>query len=99
MVANGAVELTSFLLVKNKTLDDFIVATRDIHVWLKNRPGFRSRHTFQDDSGRVHDLVFWDKELQGIKSMQKLMEVFADSPVHSLINQRTVKWYVKTTFS
>ena len=96
---NGAVELTSFHLVKNKTLDDFIAATRDIHVWLCKRPGFRARHLFQDDAGRIHDLVFWDKESQGVKTMQKLMEVFADSPVHLLINQRTVNWCVTPVYS
>lgn len=99
MVTKGAVELTSFLLVKNKTLDDFIAATQDIHVWLSKRAGFRNRNTFQDDSGRVYDLVFWDKESQCINSMHKLMEEFGDSPVHALINQRTVNWCVTQVFS
>lgn len=99
MIANGAVEFTSFFLIKNKTLDDFIAATKDIHVWLSKRAGFRARHTFQDDAGRIYDLVYWDKESQGVSTMQKLMQVFADSPVHSLINQRTVNWCVQPVFS
>jgi len=99
MIANGAVELTSFFLTKNKTIEDFIAATQDIHLWLSKRTGFRARQTFQDDSGRIYDLVFWDKESQGIKTMHKLMEVFAESPVHGLINQRTVNWSIQPVFS
>jgi hypothetical protein len=99
MKQNGAVEVTTFHLVRHKTLNDFITENRDIDVWLRARSGFRSRHIFQDDSGRVHDLIFWDKETQGINSMKKLMEVFATSNVHALINQRTVNWFVQSVFS
>ena len=99
MIADGAVELTTFMLVKNKTLDDFIAATQDIHVWLSKRTGFKKRHTFQDSSNRIYDLVFWENESQGIKSMEKLMDVFSESPVHALINQRTVNWCVTPVFS
>ena len=98
MTADGAVELTSFMLEKNKTLADFILATQDIHVWLSKRAGFRRRHTFQDDSGRIYDLVFWDKKVQGVKAMEKLMVVFPDASVHSMINQRTVNWCVTPVF-
>lgn len=98
MKQNGAVEVTTFHLVRNKTLSDFISENRDIDTWLEARPGFRSRHIFQDDAGRVHDLIFWDKEEQGINSMKKLMDVFADSNVHALINQRTVNWFVQPVF-
>lgn len=96
---NGAVELTTFHLVKSKTLDDFILENHDIDIWLRARPGFRSRHIFQDDSGLVHDLIFWDEEVQGIESMNKLMDVFADSNVHALINQESVNWFVKPAFA
>ena len=98
MKQNGAVEVTTFLLARNKTLSDFIAENHDIDSWLRLRPGFRSRHIFQDDTGRVHDLIFWDKEIQGINSMKKLMEVFAASNVHGLINQRTVNWFVQPVF-
>ena len=99
MVQSGAVELTIFLLVKNKTLDDFLETTQEIHIWLSKRTGFKERKVFQDDSGRVFDLVFWDKESQALNTMHKLMEKFADSDVHGLINQRTVNWCVTPVFS
>lgn len=99
MQVNGAVELTSFFLVKNKTFDDFMEATQDIHVWLGKRKGFRGRHAFQDDAGRIYDMVFWDTKTQGVKTMEKLMQVFADSPVHRLINHRTVNWCVQPVYS
>ena len=98
MIQNGAVEVTTFHLARNKTLNDFIAENRDIDTWLRARPGFRSRHIFQDDSGRVHDVIFWDKEIHGTNSMKKLMEVFATSNVHALINQRTVNWFVQPVF-
>lgn len=98
MITDGAVELTSFMLVRNKTLVDFIAATKDIQVWLSKRAGFRRRHTFQDDSGRIYDLVFWDKEVQGVKAMEKLMTEFSDASVHAMINQRTVNWCVTPVF-
>lgn len=99
MIADGAVELTSFLLTKNKTLNDFIETTQDIHVWLSKQTGFRRRHTFEDDSGRIYDLVFWTKESQGIKAMHDMLEIFAASPVHKMIDQRTVNWCVQPVFS
>ncbi len=91
---NGALEHTSFMLVKGHNLKDFIKTNRDIDVWLKQQPGFRSRHIFQDEDGRVYDLVYWDSVNQGRSASQRLMKNFAESPVHSMINHKTVGWHI-----
>lgn len=90
----GAIEFTSFKLIQGKSINDFIEVNHDIDRWLKKQKGFRSRHISQNEDGLVLDILFWDTEKDGKNSCSKLLNIFADSPIHKMINQRTVSWFV-----
>ncbi len=90
----GAAELTILTLKKNFFLADFIKVNKEIDEWMLEQKGFRSRHMFQGPEDRIFDLLFWDTKAQGRKAMLKLMVIFETSPVHSMIDQRTVDWFV-----
>lgn len=89
-----ALEITTFKLVKGCTGDDFIAANADIDAWLKRRPGFRSRRIVEQDDGIILDMLLWNSAAEAEKSMHRLMNELRNSPVHALINPRTVSWNV-----
>jgi hypothetical protein len=89
-----AMEITTFKLVKGRSGDDFIAANADIDAWLKRQPGFRSRRIVEKDDGTIVDLLLWNSAAEAEASMHRLMDELRDSPVHSMIDQRTVSWNV-----
>jgi hypothetical protein len=89
-----AVEITTFKLVKGYSGDDFIAANGAIDDWLKRQPGFRSRRIVERDDETIVDLLLWNSAAEAKTSMHRLMEEMSDSPVHSMIDQRTVSWNV-----
>ena len=90
----GAIELTTMHLTPGCTLEDFRNANRPIDTWIVKQPGFVSRTLAQDGDGVVIDIVTWTHEAAGEASAKALMQVFADSPIHDIIAQRTVFWTV-----
>jgi len=90
----GGLEMTTFKLTKGVTYQDFIAANADVDEWLKKQPGFQSRHIAQQADGTIVDALIWDSEDNGTSAMQKLMTELADSPVHDIIDQRTVSWNI-----
>jgi hypothetical protein len=90
----GAVELTILRLKDGFDLKDFIQVNKPIDKWMNKQPGFRARYMFLGSGERIFDLLFWDEEDQGHEAMSRLMEVFADSEVHAMIDQRSVDWFV-----
>lgn len=93
-VKNGAVEITILTLKKGYSIKDFIEVNKEIDPWLQKQKGFRSRTIFEQANGKIYDLLIWDKESDGEKSMRLLMKEFANSPIHEMIDQRTVNWFV-----
>jgi hypothetical protein len=91
---NGAVELIILNLKIGFGLQDFIDVNHDIDPWLRKQQGFRSRIIFEESNGRIYDLLTWDTESHGRKAMGLLMKNFADSPIHNMIDQRSVNWFV-----
>jgi hypothetical protein len=89
-----AIEITTFKLVKGCSGDDFIAANDDIDEWLRRQPGFRSRRIVEKDDGTIVDLLLWNCAAEAEASMHRLMDELRDSPVHSMIDQRTVSWNV-----
>jgi len=89
----SAIEVTSFKL-NNHTMDDFIAINKPIDAWLKQQPGFRSRHIAQQRDGRIQDILLWDSVQEGSDSMHRLMDEFNDSPIHDMIDQSTVLWNI-----
>ena len=89
-----AVEITTFRLVRNATLTDFIAANMDVDAWLLRQPGFRSRRIAQRHDGVIVDMLLWDTPQQAEVAMQRLLEELSDSPVHALIDPRSVSWTV-----
>jgi hypothetical protein len=92
--ATEAIEITTFKLVKGYSGDDFIAANVDIDKWLERQPGFRSRRIVEKDDGTIVDLLLWNSAAEAEASMHRLMDELRDSPVHSMIDQRTVSWNV-----
>jgi len=90
----GGLEITTFKLRNAKTYQDFIRANTDVDIWLKTQPGFKSRHIAQQADGTIIDALIWDAEADGISAMRSLMKELADSPVHDIIDQRTVSWNI-----
>jgi hypothetical protein len=89
----SAIEVTSFKL-NGYTMTDFIAINRPIDIWLKQQTGFRSRYIAQQKDGRIQDILFWDSVQHGSEAMHNLMDVFSDSPIHSMIDQGTVLWNI-----
>ena len=92
MRRNEAIEITTFRLVKGCTTARFVDANRDVDAWLRQQPGFRSRRITVQQDGKVTDVLVWDSVEQAESSMRRLMHELAGSPVHALIDQRTVSW-------
>jgi hypothetical protein len=90
----SAIEITSFLLQAEFSIQDFIEVNVPIDAWLKEQPGFISRHIAQETDGRISDVLLWGSVKQGTQAMHRLMDVFRDSPIHSMIDQGTVSWNV-----
>lgn len=91
-----AIEITTFKLVKGHSSDDFIAANADIDVWLKRQPGFRSRRIAVQDDDTLVDMLVWDSVAEAEDSMHRLMDELRDSPVHGMIDQRSVYWNVSS---
>ncbi|MCE4554399.1 hypothetical protein [Pelomonas cellulosilytica] len=90
----SALEITTFRLVKGKTLTDFIAANRDVDAWLLRQPGFRSRWIAESDDHEVVDVLLWASSAAARDAMGRLMVELGESPVHALIRQATVSWTV-----
>jgi hypothetical protein len=89
-----AIEITTFKLVKGYSPDDFIAVNANIDAWLKRQPGFRSRRITLQDDGTVVDMLLWNSVAEAQSAMSRLMDELRDSPVHTMIDQRTVSWNV-----
>lgn len=89
-----ALELTSFRLVKNATMAHFVAANEDVDAWLQRQPGFKSRWIVERDDQVVVDALLWTSVEVARDAMGRLMKELGDSPVHALIDQRTVSWTV-----
>jgi hypothetical protein len=89
-----AIEIVTFRLARGASFADFVEANRHVDAWLQLQPGFRSRRLAQERSACVVDVLLWDSETAARTAMLKLMDELCDSPVHALIDQKTVTWTV-----
>lgn len=89
-----AIETTTFRLVRNATLGDFIDANHDVDAWLLRQPGFKSRWIAERDDKVIVDMLLWSSSDHARNAMHRLMDELRDSPVHALIQKRTVTWTV-----
>lgn len=94
MAASEAIEIVTFRLVRGVTFAGFVEANREVDVWLRLQPGFRSRRIAEERNSYVLDVLLWDSEIAARTAMHKLMDELADSPVHALIDHATVSWSV-----
>lgn len=85
-----AMELTTFKL--RGSLAEFVAANADVDEWLAKQPGFRLRRIAQDSDGTVIDMLLWDSAAHGEHAADRLLVELRDSPVHAMIDQRTVTW-------
>jgi hypothetical protein len=90
----GGLEMTTFKLEKGKTYKNFITANADVDSWLKKQPGFQSRQIAQQPDGTIIDVLIWNSQQDGTDAMHRLMDELSNSPVHDLIDQRTVSWNI-----
>jgi hypothetical protein len=88
-----AIEITSFKL-RGCSAAHFIAANAELDLWLRRQPGFRSRTIAERADGAIWDVLVWDSVEQGEASAARLMDEQRDSPVHALIDMRTVSWTV-----
>jgi len=96
MHPSGAIELTTFKL--RASLEEFIAANAVIDVWLEKQPGFRSRHMAEENDGTIVDMLLWDSVAAAEASVDRLLEELGDSPIHAMIDQRTVRWRVTPVY-
>jgi hypothetical protein len=94
IIQPGGLEMTTFKLEKGKTYQDFIAANEDVDVWLKKQFGFQSRHIPQKPDCTIIDAMIWNSQADGTNAMHNLMNKFAGSPVHDVIDQETVCWNI-----
>lgn len=88
------VEMTEFALNEGFTVADFNAANVGITPWLERQPGFIDRVIVVQTSGDITDMVFWRCEREARAAVRRLMRELADSPIHAVINQRTVSWRI-----
>lgn len=91
---HDAVELTSFYLRKGLTMSDFIAANGDIDPWLQRQRGFILRRIWQEPDGRIHDFLLWRSVGDAQGAAARLVTELASSPVHDVIDHRSVRWNV-----
>jgi hypothetical protein len=89
-----AIEITSFRLVVGRSAKDFVAANADINEWLKRQPGFRSRRIAELDDGSIVDMLIWASAANGSDAAQRIMTEMGSSPVHAVIDQRSVVWRI-----
>ncbi len=89
-----AVEIARFKLAAGHSAEDFVRANTDVDPWLQRQPGFVSRWMTFGDDGILTDVVVWESVAHGEASAERLMVELAASPVHAVIDQRTVSWSV-----
>jgi hypothetical protein len=88
--AMEAMELTSFKL--RGSIAEFVAANAAVDAWLAKQPGFRLRRIAQGPDGTVFDLLLWDTVAHGEQAAERLLAELPDSPVHAMIDHRTVQW-------
>jgi hypothetical protein len=89
-----AIEITTFKLAKGLTVEDFIVANADIDEWINCQPGFQSRRIAELDDGSIVDMLIWDSVANGTDAAERIMVEMGRSPVHAVIDQRSVVWRI-----
>lgn len=92
MKKRPGIELTTFKL--KGSLADFIAANADVDAWLAKQPGFRLRRIAEQEDGTVVDMLLWDSVGHGERAARRLLVELRDSPVHAMIDHRTVRWRV-----
>lgn len=90
---NEALEMTTFKL-KGCSCKEFISANTKIDEWLKKQPGFISRRIAEYENGTIVDMLIWKSVANGERAMNRIMTEMADSPVHDMIDQKTVSWNI-----
>lgn len=93
-----ALEVTTFRLRRGLKIDDFVAANADVDAWLLRQPGFISRRIAQGADGFVVDMLVWSSARAGEDAAARLMAELPTSPVHEVIDQRTVSWSVSPVF-
>jgi hypothetical protein len=88
-----AIEVTTFRL-NGQSCTQFVAANADIDAWLKRQPGFRSRRIAERDDGTIVDVLVWASVEAGRNAASGIMTEMGHSPVHAMIDQRTVDWTV-----
>ena len=91
-----AMEITTFQLLKGKTIKDFIAANVDVDAWLKKQPGFILRRICEGKDGWVIDMLLWKSARDGQHAAAGIMTELSGSPVHTAIDQSTVDWTIQT---
>ncbi|MFY3384083.1 hypothetical protein [Paracidovorax sp. MALMAid1276] len=91
-----AMEITTFQLVKGKTIKDFIAANVDVDAWLQKQPGFILRRICEGRDGWVIDMLLWKSARDGQRAAAGIMTKLSGSPVHAAIDQATVDWTIQT---
>jgi antibiotic biosynthesis monooxygenase (ABM) superfamily enzyme len=89
-----AIEITIFRLVAGRTAADFVAANADIDEWLNRQPGFRSRRIAEMADGSIVDLLIWASAADGHDAADRIMSEMGQSPVHAVIDQRSVAWRI-----
>ena len=66
----------------------------DIDEWLRRQPGFLSRRIAEREDGTIVDVLTWASAEEGERAASGVMTEMGHSPVHSMIDERTVHWTV-----
>ncbi|QND63363.1 hypothetical protein HB777_05190 [Mesorhizobium loti] len=88
-----AIEVTTFRL-NGQSCTQFVAANADIDAWLRRQPGFLSRRIAERDDGTIVDVLVWASVEAGRNAASGIMTEMGHSPVHAMIDQRSVDWTV-----
>lgn len=65
------VELVTFKARTGIAPEQVISASKEVNHFLKNQPGFVSRHLGMTEDGTWHDILFWESQEHVTAAMEK----------------------------
>lgn len=85
------VEMVNFKLVEKYSESDFLRANKTVEAWVKQQPGFISRHLCLGGDGIWTDIVVWATSASAKAAADQFVQVLADSDFMRAIDFQTAQ--------
>ena len=68
----SVLEMVLYRVQPGVTDDDVIALSDEIHVWLKQQPGYQQRQLFMAESGEWLDIVHWASMAEAVTASEQI---------------------------